>query len=273
MSEFDVKHAVPGLARGLHLLCQFSREESSLAAAELARRLQLPRSTVFRLLSTLESLGFVERTDHGRYRLGTAVLRLGFEYLASLELTELGIPILDKLRNQIRLSCNLVVRDGRFIVAVAKSVAETPFISSVNVGARLPAHATVLGRILLQDLTWEELTELYPERDLETYSSSTPRNTQQLFEMVKHDRDRGYVVAEGFFEARITTIAAPVRGRHGALVAAMGVTVPAMQLTPTDLTSISEKVRIAANQLSALLDYRPATELESNVNQPALLPR
>lgn len=150
------KYIVPGLERGLLLLCEFSRKDRTLTAPELARRLKLPRSTIFRLLTTLEAMGFVTRNGN-EYRLGMAVLRLGFEYLASLELTELGQPLLNRLCDEIRYPCNLVVRDGRSIVYVAKVSPSTPLSSSVNVGTRLPAHATVLGRILLQDLSLGEL--------------------------------------------------------------------------------------------------------------------
>lgn len=252
------KYIVPGLERGLRLLGEFSRAERTLSAAELARRLQAPRSTVFRLLATLEMLGFVERTDNGReYRLGMAVLRLGFEYLASLELTELGAPLLDRLRDETGYPCNLVVRDGRSIVYVAKSVAPRPFASSVNVGTRLPAHATVLGRVLLEDLTLAELRELYPEPQLEAFSEGTPRTVDALFEMVQTDRERGYVLQEGFYEASISTIAAPVRDRSARVVAAMGVTIPASHIDPEELGGMVEKVRNTAGELSRLLDYRP----------------
>ena len=130
MDEGSDRYNVPALERGLRVLCEFSRENRTLSAPELARRFDLPRSTVFRLLSTLENMGFVEKTDGGRdYRLGLAVLRLGFEYLASLELTQLGIPLLQRLSDDLRTPCNLVVRDGRFIVYVAKVAPPSPFIS------------------------------------------------------------------------------------------------------------------------------------------------
>ncbi|KAA6130864.1 IclR family transcriptional regulator [Cupriavidus cauae] len=255
------RYIVPGLERGLRLLGEFSRTDRTLSAAELARRLQIPRSTVFRLLATLEMMGFVERTDGGReFKLGMAVLRLGFEYLASLELTELGRPLLERLRDDIQLPCNLVVRDGRSIVYVAKSVAPTPFASTVNVGTRLPAHATVLGRVLLEDLTMAELRQLYPEPQLEVFSDSTPRTVEELFDMVQRDRERGYVLQEGFFEASISSIAAPVRDRSGKVVAAMGVTIPAAKIDPNKLDTLVEKVRGAALELSRLLDYRPQDE-------------
>lgn len=255
------RYIVPGLERGLRLLGEFSRTDRTLSAAELARRLQIPRSTVFRLLATLEMMGFVERTDGGReFKLGMAVLRLGFEYLASLELTELGRPLLERLRDDIQLPCNLVVRDGRSIVYVAKSVAPTPFASTVNVGTRLPAHATVLGRVLLEDLTMPELRQLYPEPRLEVFSDSTPRTVEELFDMVQRDRERGYVLQEGFFEASISSIAAPVRDRSGKVAAAMGVTIPAAKIDPTKLDTLVEKVRGTALELSRLLDYRPQDE-------------
>ena len=252
------KYIVPGLERGLRLLAEFSSRERTLSAAELARRLKVPRSTVFRLLATLEMMGFVERTDGGReFRLGMAVLRLGFDYLASLELTELGRPLLDRLRDEIHYPCNLVVRDGRSIVYVAKSVASRPFASTVNVGTRLPAHATVLGRVLLEDLSLAELRALYPEERLEVYSESTPRTVEELYNMVQRDRQRGYVLHEGFFEASISTIAAPVRDRSGKVVAALGATIPASRIDPEQLDNVVEQVRRAAAELSRLLDYRP----------------
>ena len=96
---------MPGLERGLKILTEFSPREPVLGAPELSKRLKIPRTTVFRLLQTLESLGFLERADKDRnYRLGVAVLRLGFEYLSSLELTDLGLPIIEALARSTRAS-------------------------------------------------------------------------------------------------------------------------------------------------------------------------
>jgi len=82
------KYNVPGLERGLRLLQLFDRSRKVLSAADMARMLEIPRSTAFRLAQTLESLGFLERANEA-YRIGPAVLRLGFEYIASLEFTAL----------------------------------------------------------------------------------------------------------------------------------------------------------------------------------------
>ncbi|EJN10217.1 IclR family transcriptional regulator [Herbaspirillum sp. YR522] len=256
--ESQDKYSVPGLERGLRLLCEFNRQDKTLSAPELARRLDVPRSTVFRLLATLERMGFVERTDGGRdYRLGMAVLRLGFEYLASLELTEIGRPLLERLRDEIGYSCNLVVRDGRSIVYVAKSVTQTAFASHVTVGTRLPAHATVLGRVLLEDLSLAQLRDLYPEEHLEVFSSNTPKTVVELFDMVQKDKERGFVLQEGFFETSISTVAAPIRDHSGHVVAAMGATIPSPHIDTGQLDSIVARVRDTAAELSRLLDHSP----------------
>jgi DNA-binding IclR family transcriptional regulator len=252
------KYTVPGLERGLRLLGEFSRQEKTLSAPELAKRLGAPRSTVFRLLTTLERMGFVERSEGGRdYRLGMAVLRLGFEYLASLELTEIGRPLLERMREQLGYSCNLVVRDGRSIVYVAKSVTPTAFVSSVNVGTRLPAHATVLGRVLLQDLSLSQLRALYPEDKLEVCSENTPQTVLDLFNLVQEDRTRGYVVEGGFFERGISTVAAPVRDHTGKVVAALGATIPQPRIEAGQVDGIVQTVRASAAELSRLLDHAP----------------
>lgn len=250
------RYTVPALERGLLLLCEFSRDRRTLSAPDLARRLKLPRSTVFRLLSTLETMGFVEKAEGGRdYRLGVAVLRLGFEYLASLELTDLGRPILERLCEDIHLPCNLVIRDQRSIVYIAKISPPTPFASSVTVGTRLPAHATVLGHILLGELSLEALRELYPDERLEAFTDRTPRNAEQLFDACRAIREQGYAMSEGFFEPGISTVAAPVLDHAGRVVAALGSTVMAPKFDADRLQGMVARVKEAASELSTLLRY------------------
>jgi DNA-binding IclR family transcriptional regulator len=255
------RYTVPGLERGLRILLEFSRREPVLTPPEIARRLGAPRSTVFRLLVTLEQMGFVERTDDGRaYRLGLAVLRLGFEYLGSLGITELGRPILERIRDDSGFSASLVVRDGREIVYIQRAVASSPFASSVSIGTRLPAHATVLGHVLLADLSLAQMRTLYPEGRLEGRSPNTPASTEALFDVVQQTKARGYVLAEGYFEQHISTIAAPVFGDNGHVAAAIGLTIPGARIADERRAALVALVRGAAMQLSTLLNYDAAAD-------------
>jgi DNA-binding IclR family transcriptional regulator len=261
-------YIVPGLERGLKILTEFSPREPVLGAPELSRRLGIPRTTVFRLLQTLESLGFLERADKDRnYRLGVAVLRLGFEYLSSLELTDLGLPIIEALRDATGLTSHILIRDGRDVVFVAKAQSHTPIFSSVkvNVGTRLPAHATTHGHVLMGDLSLDELRAVYPEQHLERFTKSTPETVEELFERVKEDAERGYATSQSSFERGISVVTAPVRNDTGRIVAVITTTIPRPEIDAALLGSgLIDKVREAADALSMRLNYRPAARASAS---------
>ncbi len=250
------RYTVPGLERGLRLLCAFSRSEPQLSAPELARRLELPRSAVFRLLATLEHMGYVERTPDGRhYRLGLAVLRLGFETLSSLGLVDLARPLLEALRDATGYAATLVVRDAREVVYLYRAAPRSPFASSVAVGTRLPAHATLIGQVLLADVPLAALKTLFPEPQLKTYTPYTPPTVGELYDAVQRTRERGHVLAEGYFEAHIGTVAAPVHDDSGRVAAAIALTVPGPRIPREQRAPLVEQVLLAAGELSARLNF------------------
>ncbi|MCL4798150.1 MAG: IclR family transcriptional regulator [Burkholderiales bacterium] len=254
----EPRYNVPGLERGLRLLQLFDRNRKVLSAAEMARALALPRSTAFRLAQTLEHLGFLQREGEA-YRVGPAVLRLGFEYIASLELAELARPIVERLRDESGCSAQLVIRDGRDVVVVLKAAAQSTFASNVNIGTRMPAHATILGRVLLCDADDRTLAALYPEPALPRVSAKSPKSVVELKRLLREDRARGYAVSESFFEQGISAVAAPVRSEAGAVVAAISITAQRPSLEPAELRErLVQQVLRAAGELSHQLNYRPA---------------
>ncbi|MEY3216803.1 MAG: hypothetical protein RLZZ280_1180 [Pseudomonadota bacterium] len=254
----DDRYTVPGLARGLQLLMQFNRDERELSGAELSRRMGLPRASVFRMLFTLEQSGFLERCPDGvSYKLGLAVLRLGFELLASMELTEVGRPVLEDLRDRSGFSAHLVVRDAREVVFIAKVAGSNAMFHSIQVGARLPAHATVLGRILLGDTDMKELAALYPDPALPAYTPKTPTHLQDLKALIDQDRARGYGVSMGGYETGISTIAAPVFNEQGRVAAAISISVPSQRIEDTALMPLVDMVKVAAAQMTERLSHLP----------------
>jgi len=252
------RYNVPGLERGLRMLQLFDRTRRFLTAAEMARALAIPRSTAFRIAQTLEFLGFLER-EGDRYRAGPAVLRLGFEYIASLEVAELARPVIDRLRDATSLSAQLVIRDGREVVVVVKASPPSTFASNVTVGTRFPAHATILGRVLLSDADDRTLQALYPDPTLPQHSPRAPRTLAELKRLLREDRARGYAVSESFFEQGISAVAAPVRDQTGAIVATISVTAQRPTLEPKEFRDqLVAEVLGAAAELSRQLNYRPA---------------
>jgi DNA-binding IclR family transcriptional regulator len=248
-------YLVPGLERGLRLLQLFRPGRAEIAAPEIARELELARSSAFRLLQTLEALEFVERNSSGGWRLGPAVLRLGFEFVASQDVAEHGREVVDRLCADSGASSQLAIRDARELVVVLKSNPSSMFVSNVQVGTRMPAHATVLGRLLLQDA---ELRRLYPEGRLKQHTPQTPKTVAELEKRIAQDRERGYAVSESGYESGISAVAAPVRNHEQRVVAALSVIVPQPRLEPKRREELVKKALAAAAELSRRLCYREA---------------
>jgi DNA-binding IclR family transcriptional regulator len=248
--------SVPALTRGLDILRLFKRTRPVIAAPDMARELGIPRSTVHRLTQVLESMGFLQRTNGDRdYTLGPAVLTIGFEYLGSLDVVDLAEPLLTRLRDDTGYSAHLVARNGTEIVYLSRYPGRTTISSSIAVGATLPAHATVIGRVLLADLSPEELRTLYAGHPMTRYTDQTPTTIAKLEALLNEDRRRGYVAATSFFEPGLTTVAAPVRDRSGRVtsaisVTALGITIPAEVVDG----ELKDKVRATADAIAAMLD-------------------
>ncbi len=219
------RYVVPALAHGLEVLSLFSRENPSLTAPDICAALGLPRATVFRIMVTLERAGYILRgADERTFRLGPGLLNRGFTYLASLDLSEIGQPALHRLRDRTGLSAHLAVRDAREVVYIARVAALSTVASNVQIGTRFPAHATIMGRMLLLDMSDDELRALFPERKLPQSTPQTPATLVALKDVLAADRTRGYGVSQSFFERGVSAVGAPVRDGAGRVVAAINVT-------------------------------------------------
>jgi DNA-binding IclR family transcriptional regulator len=258
-ADANSRYTVPALARGLEILSFFTHDRRILSGAQLAKMAQLPRASVFRMLQTLEHAGYLERVGepgmHPSYRLGVAVLRLGFEFLASMELTEQGRPVIESLSDACGYSSHIVVRDGRDVVFVAKALGRHATFHAIQVGARLPAHATVLGRVLMGGASLQEIEQLYANLPMKAYTAVTPTTPQALKAVIDEAQAAGYAVSQGGFESGISTIAAPVFNEDKQVCAAVSVTVLSSRIPEDKLPLLITQVRESAHVLSWRLQH------------------
>lgn len=158
------KYLIPGLEKGLQLLLLLAQQHRELTFAEILRLIDMPKATAYRAIQTLVHLDFIEQHPRtGAFSLGRKVLSLGLGYIASLDLTQLGQPIIEQLRDRSQCNSHLVIRDGRDIIYIARVSAAESKINHVSVGTRLLAHRTSIGRMLLSGLSREEFDTLYPD--------------------------------------------------------------------------------------------------------------
>jgi PcaR/PcaU/PobR family beta-ketoadipate pathway transcriptional regulator len=254
----DDRYIVPGLSRGLAVIEAFSGGKTALSLAEIARALGVNRSTAFRLAYTLTELGYLVRDESSKtYRLGARVLRLGFAYLASLELVEVALPHLEKLRDTTGCSAHLAVLDGAEIVYVARIADQKALTSRIHVGTRLPAHATSMGRAILSQLSADDIRARFRDVPLDRYSETTATEIEALIGQLAQDRTRGYIVSRSGFEPGIASVAAPVFDAGGAVAGAINITTAESTLRGDELeTTIRDAVLAAAAAISEWLGHR-----------------
>ena len=160
MSDKD-PYSVPALVRGLTLLQTFTPQRPEQTMAQLAQTLGITRSAVFRTVHTLVQEGFLLPVrDGNHFRLGPAVLRVSYGYLASRELLEVAQKPLEALRDAQDWSGHLGVLDGRHILYLIRLPASDGLSSLVHVGSRLPATMTAMGRVLLSRKTEPQIRRL-----------------------------------------------------------------------------------------------------------------
>lgn len=260
-AALDRRYIVPGLVRGLEILRTFSRDRQEQTVAEMARAVEIPRSTAFRIVYTLESAGFLRRSGDGaHYQLGSPVLELGYSFLAGKELIDIANPILRRLRDETSASTHLAVREGRDVVYIARFQGNTSLVSAMSVGSRLPAHATAPGRVLLCALPLAEVVALYDGFRFETYTPETPNSIGALINLVEGDRKEPSIVSWGFYEAEVATIAAPVYNSEGKVEAAISVSCPiSVYDRQTFSTRIRRIVEESAADISRGLGYRSSS--------------
>jgi DNA-binding IclR family transcriptional regulator len=219
------RYCVSALVRGIRILGLFEDHAMEISGAAVARELQLPRATTFRLMRTLERLGCLERAEGGAYRIGPAVPGRGVGSFAPHELTRVARSAVERLRDRTAFPARLVVRDGRDAVVALHAAAPGSSAASVSVGARCPAYADVLGRLILCEATDAELVALYPELELPHVGIGSPPTLAELKQVLHEDLARGYTVGDAFLEQRVAGIAAPVRAPDGEFVAVVGLAV------------------------------------------------
>jgi len=223
------RYLVPGLARGLEVLQAFTPARPRLTLAELATLLGTTRSALFRITYTLTALGYLaQAADRQHFTVGPAVLRLGHGLVPGRRLVEAALPLLEALRQATGWSAHLGVLEGRELVYLLRLATrpKSGRAGIVQVGSRLPAHATAMGRVLLAGLPPEALAALYRDTPLPRLGRGAPATLAALQARARRDAKRGHVVHLGDFEDGMASIAAPLRDAAGAPVAAIAITAP-----------------------------------------------
>jgi IclR family transcriptional regulator, pca regulon regulatory protein len=222
---------VASLARGLGVMRAFSRDAREMTLSEVAQRTGLTRAAARRFLLTLEALGYVA-SDGRRFRLTPKVLDLGFSYLSSMELWDVAMPYMEEVSATIHESCSASVLEGCDIVYVARVPTKRIMSVALGIGARLPAIATSMGRVLLAHLEDDALQQHLRSCPIRRHTAHTVTDPGALRDLLREVGQQGWCLVDQELEEGLVSIAVPVRNKRGRVLAAMNASTHASRTTP-----------------------------------------
>jgi DNA-binding IclR family transcriptional regulator len=259
-------YIAPPVQRAVRLIRHVAEGNPVLNMSETAKLLKINRTTLLRLLHTLEIEGFVERRPSGAgYQVGLSFLELGARALFSQDLVQVAMPVLTRLAETVQLSAHLGVLDGTDVLYLVRRTPNTPLASNIRVGSRLPAHATTMGRVLLAYMTPLELETLYAGKELQRFSDHTSTTLDAVLAKADKDRRAGIAWSEAYFERGISSAAVPVFDFAGQPLGAINVSGPVGAFAEEARHRvIGDELRLAGTEISRRLgfieDAKPSTK-------------
>jgi IclR family pca regulon transcriptional regulator len=221
---------VQSLERGLAVIRAFDADHPQLTLSEVARATGLTRAAARRFLLTLVELGYV-RTDGRLFSLRPRILELGYAYLSSLSLPEVALPHLETLAAQVHESSSLSVLDGEDVVYVARVPTKRIMTVAISVGTHFPAYATSMGRVLLAAQPDAWLDDFLATAELRPLTRRTITDPAKLRAVVTRVRAQGFALVDQELEEGLRSLAVPIRGEDGRVVAAVNVSAHASRGT------------------------------------------
>jgi IclR family acetate operon transcriptional repressor len=244
--------SVHSVNRAISILQVLARRGPT-AVTELATELNIHKSTIFRLLSTLEARGLVEQNhNRGRYQLGYGVVQLAAGATRKLDLSMVSRRICEALAEKVGESVDIDILDDNAVLSIDQVIGAAAMTTTNWVGRRTPLHATSSGKVFLAHMSADERAARLTG-NLERFTENTITSRRELEEQLEAVRDHGYGFTLEEYQIGLVAVAAPIRDLDGQLVAAVSVSGPNFRLNPDTIPEVAEQVIDAAEEISQRL--------------------
>jgi len=245
------KPMLKSVKRAIDILSLFTSGESEIGISQIASELGMNKSTVARVIYSLEHQGMLAKSTSSRkYRLGGMVLELAGALIAKMDLRSIALPYMRELHNKTNETISIYVLEHDYRVCIERIESSLGARHVITIGDRGPLHAGASGKILLAFLPRERRDELLAELRLVSFTPHTITDKEKLRRELEEIRHRGVAVSiEERFEL-CASVSAPIRNYMGDVVAALSVSTLASRLTPDKVSEYSTLVKDAALKIS-----------------------
>ncbi len=249
---------VEALAKGIAVLECFDAAHPDMTLSEIARRVGLTPAAARRSLITLSALGYVG-SQGKRFHLRPKVMTLGSGFYFAAQIDELLLPELRQIVEAHGDAASVAMLDGTDVIYIAHHSTQRARRASATLGARYPAHATSLGRVLLAGLPDDQLDRAFEQMTPVELTSRTVTSKEELRRLVWKARDLGYATTVDQLDYGITALAVPIRNAEGRVVAALNSSGYSGMVTPDEMVARRlADLRAAASRISAAIPRVPA---------------
>ena len=225
------------LARGLRIVQVFNSDRRQLTLSDIARLVHLPRASARRTLHTLVRLGFAE-TDGRLFRLTPRILTLASAYLASNSISDILQPAVERLAAEVGEACSAAILDGDDVIMIAHAAPNRVLNLAAQIGFRLPAIASSLGRVLLAALDERQLESRLAQIALQKLTPMTIVDRAQLRLTIRRVREDGYSLVDQEVELGFRSISVPLRRLDGNVIASLNIGAHSRRCTLDTMRSV-----------------------------------
>jgi IclR family KDG regulon transcriptional repressor len=253
----DNPYAIEVVGRAIDVLSVFSHARPSMSLAEIVQAVQLPKTTVFRVLSSLVARGFCEwDAQAGKYSLGFELVRLADIRRRQGNVHDIAIPVMREIRNEVNETVILSVRSGDSRVHIDFVEGLHPMRRMADLGVRAPLYAGAASKVLLAGMTDDEIEAYLDRTDLTAFQESTITDRNVLRREVRAIRKRGFAESKGELFAGGGALAAPIKDFSGNTVAVMDILTPEHRYTAAHREHCIGLLLDGARRASERLGYR-----------------
>jgi DNA-binding IclR family transcriptional regulator len=256
LKETRSPYAVSAVDKALDIL-EAMQDAEERTLQDLAERSGLPKSSCFRMLSTLEARGYVERgTAEKRYRLTFKLVEISHRLLSRNPVRRLAMPQMQLLSERFGETVNLAVLSGGDVLYVDTLESSRPFRVTESPGGRSPAYLTALGKAMAAHLALGDLDRLIEQQSFRRQTPHTITSREQYLDCLEHVRRVGYAQDDEEAELGVRCVAAPILGPGGYPVGAISISAPAARFQLTDLEPVASAIAVACRTISEQIGYR-----------------
>ena len=250
------KKIIQSIDRALQVLELFSLEKPEWGVTEISKALNIYKSNVYNILTTLAEKGFVKKDSKTeKYKLGIKFFELGSVVIKNMDLRKIAYPYIEILSKEFNETVHLGVLDKGRVVSIEREESDKSLCSHIEIGKRTPLYCTAVGKAIMAYLSKDEVDLIVKEKGLEKYTKNTITDKEDLEKELKKIQEQGYAVDNMEHEEGVRCVAGSIRDHTGEVIASMSISGPAFRINESNVLNIAKKVKEYCDCISEEMGY------------------